>query len=225
MRYPGILIVEDQPEMADVLREGLEADCYRVTVANDGEEALRAACAQTFEAIVLDVMLPLRDGFSVATELRRTGNKTPILMLTARDSVGDKVLGLDCGVEDYLTKPFSFLELSARMRALIRRGQPPQTSWGVGDLVLDSATHYVARAARAIRLTKTEFLVLEVLLRNAGHVVTRAELLKAAWGSAAVEDNNLDVTISALRAKVDRGKASRLIQTVRGFGYRITVDE
>ncbi len=222
MRRPEVLIVEDESGMALALREGFEQDSYSVTVAVDGEIGLQLAQKHSYQAIVLDVMLPVLDGLSVVTELRRAGNRTPVLMLTARDSLTDIVLGLDCGVEDYLTKPFSFLELSARMRALIRRNQPLQTSWRAGDLHVDTASHQVTRGGHMIRLTRTEFRVLEILVKNVGHVVSRDELLKAVWSStAAVDGNNLDVTISVLRAKVDKGSDVRLIQTVRGFGYRI----
>ena len=218
-----ILVVEDDPEMAAVLSQGFEQDNHTVAVACDGAEGLRKARQQRFGAIVLDVLLPVLDGYEVATELRREGNKTPILMLTARDGVTDIVRGFDCGVEDYLTKPFSFLELSARVRALIRRSQPPAACLEIGDLVLNVGSHQVVRAGQEIHLTKAEFLVLEVLLRNAGHVVQRQELSRAVWGpSSGTIDNNLDVTMSALRAKVDKGCACRLIHTVRGFGYKIS---
>jgi DNA-binding response OmpR family regulator len=217
-----VLIVEDEQEMAAVLAEGFRCDHYSVTVAGDGETALRLASQHEFAAIVLDVMLPAMDGFAVVTELRKNGSRTPVLILTARDAITDIVFGLDCGVEDYVTKPFSFLELSARVRALIRRNQPHQTSWRIGDLYLEAASHKVSRDERPIRLTKTEFRILEILLRNVNHVVAREELLRAVWGSIARDyDNNLDVTISALRAKVDKGSDIHLIQTVRGFGYRI----
>ena len=223
MARAELLVVEDEPEMAAVLRQGFEQDHYIVQVAGDGGTALRLAGEAPFGAIVLDVMLPVLDGFAVAKALRRSGNRTPILMLTARDSVTDVVLGLESGAEDYLAKPFSFLELSARVKALMRRHEPPQTLRTVSDLVLDPATHEVHRGTSPLRLTKNEFLVLETLLANAGRVVARAELLRAVWGpEAAADDNNLDVIMSALRNKVDKGPGPKLIQTVRGFGYRIT---
>jgi DNA-binding response OmpR family regulator len=222
MRRAELLVVEDEPEMAAVLTQGFEQDQYAVQVAADGRVALRLAENQRFDVIVLDVMLPGMDGFSVAAALRKAGNKTPVLMLTARDSITDVVLGLDSGAQDYVTKPFSFLELSARVRALIRRSEPPLSLRVAGDLTMDPASHEVQRAGRPIHLTPTEFHVLEVLLDNAGHVVARKELLRAAWGSdASADDNNLDVTMSALRAKIDKGRGPRLIHTVRGFGYKI----
>ena len=221
MDLSDILIVEDDAEMALVLRQGFELDRHSVTVANNGGEALKLARQKRFQAIVLDVMLPVLDGYAVASALRGAGDRTPILMLTARDSVADIVRGFDCGVEDYLTKPFSFLELSARVRALIRRGQPISTSLGVADLTMDTASLSVSRGGSPIRLTRTEFRLLEILLRNAGHVVRRHDLIQAIWSVSTVDDNNIDVVVSSLRAKVDKGRAMRLIQTVRGFGYRI----
>lgn len=221
MTASQLLIVEDDAEMALVLRKGFELEKHAVTVARDGEEALRIAREKQFHAIVLDVMLPIHDGYAVATTLRGSGDATPILMLTARDSVEDIVRGFDCGVEDYLTKPFSFLELSARVRSLIRRGQPSSTLLRAADLSLDTASFDVRRDRQPVHLTPTEFRLLEILLRNAGHVVRRHDLIRSLWASATADDNNIDVAISSLRAKIDKGRPLRLIQTVRGFGYRI----
>jgi DNA-binding response OmpR family regulator len=221
MNLAEILIVEDDFEMALVLRKGFELDNHSVTVANNGDEALQIARQKRFQAIVLDVMLPVHDGYTVAAMLRGSGDRTPILMLTARDSVEDIVRGFDCGVEDYLTKPFSFLELSARVRSLIRRGQPASTQLHAADLALNTASLDVSRGGQPIRLTRTEFRLLEILMRNAGHVVRRRDLIEAIWSAPSVDDNNIDVAISSLRAKVDKGRPARLIQTVRGFGYRI----
>jgi DNA-binding response OmpR family regulator len=217
-----ILIIEDDPEMAAVLRQGLEQEELIATVAGDGAEGLNLAHAGHFDAIVLDAMLPLLDGFEVASRLRHEGNQTPILFLTARDSITDVVRGLDCGAEDYLTKPFSFLELTARLRALIRRSRPPGDRLRAADLVMDLASHVVSRAGQSVQLSRTEFRLLEVLLRNGGGVVTREDLVRAVWGpDVYVDGNNLDVTVSSLRHRVDKGHAHRLIRTVRGFGYRI----
>jgi two-component system, OmpR family, copper resistance phosphate regulon response regulator CusR len=221
MSLAEILIVEDDFEMARVLRKGFEVDKHSVTVAGSGAEALRIARQKRFQAIVLDVMLPELDGYSVAAALRGSGDRTPILMLTARDSVEDIVRGFDCGVEDYLTKPFSFLELSARVRSLIRRGQPASDKIQVADLTLETASFEVTRAGQSVHLTRTEFRLLEMLMRNAGHVVRRRDLVDSIWSAPTVDDNNIDVAISSLRAKVDKGQPVRLIQTVRGFGYRI----
>jgi DNA-binding response OmpR family regulator len=180
------------------------------------------AVQHDFGVIVLDLMLPVLDGFEVATQLRRRGNQTPILMLTARDFESDVIRGLDAGAEDYMTKPFSFLELSARIRALMRRGQPVVTRFRAGDLVLDAGAHTVTRDGAELSLSRTQYRVLEVLMRAAGQVVRRRELVDEVWGPGAwVEDNTLDVAIGSLRALVDRGHARRLIRTVRGFGYRI----
>jgi DNA-binding response OmpR family regulator len=217
-----VLVVEDDPEMAEVLRQGFEQDNLQVRLAQDGGEGVSFAQAQTFQAIVLDVMLPVMDGYSVARTLRSAGDRTPILMLTARDEVTDIVRGLDSGVDDYLTKPFSFLELSARVRALIRRGAPRAVCMVVDDLEMNLATHDVRRGQRKLHLTRTEFQLLEVLMTNHGHVVRRGELLRAVWGSGAhVEENTLDAAISALRGRVELPHTPRLIHTVRGFGYRM----
>ena len=217
-----ILIVEDDREMGATLREGFEIDHYDVTLAEDGGAALQLAQAHPFDAVVLDVMLPVFDGYEVTCRLRAQGYQVPIVMLTARDSVADIVHGFDVGIADYVTKPFSFLELSARVRSLIRRSAPAVTLLAVGELLLDTASHEVTRNGQRLPLTRSEFTVLEILMRNAGRVVMRRDLLHAVWGpSAAVEQNNLDVTMSALRGRLDRGSTRRFIQTVRGFGYRL----
>lgn len=225
MPQPELLIAEDDTEMAVALQRGFELTRHSVTLATNGEEALRLARHKHFEAIILDVMLPLCDGFAVAATLRGTGDRTPILMLTARDSVEDIVRGFDCGAEDYLTKPFSFLELSARVRALIRRNQPESQVLEVADLRLDIASRQVWRGGQPIHLTPTEFRLLEILLRNTGYVVRRAELMESVWPGCATADNNIDVAVSALRGKIDRQPTARLIRTVRGFGYRLAEPE
>jgi two-component system copper resistance phosphate regulon response regulator CusR len=165
---PKILIVEDDPEMAEVLQHGFEQEQLAPTIAGDGETGLRLAQQGAYQTIVLDVMLPGMDGFDVARSLRQAGNRTPILMLTARDSVADVVYGLDCGAEDYVVKPFSFLELAARVRSLIRRNQPETNLLRAGDLVLNPASRSVSRAGKAIALTRGEFQLLETLMRHAG---------------------------------------------------------
>ena len=221
-----ILVVEDDPVMLAVLRQGFEQEHLTVHVAADGREGFHFASQNTVEAIVLDVMLPVMDGFTVAKELRSLGNGTPILMLTARDAVTDVVHGLNSGVDDYLTKPFSFLELSARIRALIRRAKPRLTRWQVGDLTLDALSHEVFRSSHAIHLSKTEFQILEMLMSRRGQVVRRQELFQEVWGqNAAVEDNTLDVAMSSLRARIDFPGLPKLIHTIRGFGYRLEVFE
>jgi DNA-binding response OmpR family regulator len=221
---PGILIVEDDREMAKVLRQGLEQEDYAVTIADNGWNGLHLAQSGGFQAILLDVMLPSLDGYSLARQLRAGGNSTPILMLTAKDSVTDIVTGLEAGAEDYLTKPFSFLELLARLRGLLRRGQPEARSWRVADLTMDDASHEVYRGARLISLTRTEYLLLKVLLSNAGHVVSRDEIVRSVWGAPnTIESNGVDVHIKSLRAKIDQ-RGRKLIETVRGFGYRLRAD-
>ena len=217
-----ILVVEDDLNMARVLREGLEQESYAVTLAFTGLSGLELAQTEPFDGIVLDVLLPALDGRSVARRLREGGNATPILMLTALDAVTDIVAGLDAGAEDYLTKPFSFLELLARLRSLVRRGKPIAPCLRVADLSMDTASHAVTRGNDVVNLTKTEYLLLEVLMRNAGHMVARSEIVKGVWGSgSAIEQNSIDVYIKALRAKIDLPYDQKLIQTVRGFGYKL----
>jgi two-component system response regulator MprA len=222
MDAAGILVVEDDPEMAEVLRLGLEQSGYPVTLASDGGSGLQLAEQHQFGAIVLDVLLPVLDGFQVATELRKRGNGTPILMLTAKAFVTDVVRGLDAGAQDYLAKPFSFLELSARLRALTRRIPHAAMCLRVGDLELDPVTRRVIGGTRELLLSRTQFRVLEVLMRAAGQVVRRRDIVDEVWGRGAwVEDNTLDVAIGSLRSALDKGHSRRLIRTVRGFGYRL----
>ncbi len=219
----NILVIEDDLDMAQVLQQGLEQEDYSVTLAHNGWKGLELAQRGEFEAILLDVMMPSLDGYALARQLRSGGNRTPILMVTARDSVADIVNGLDCGAEDYLTKPFSFLELLARLRSLLRRGGPPQREFRIGGLVLDTKSHEVARDGRSIFLTKTEYLLLESLIRNAGHVVSRDEIVRTVWGEgSAIEQNSIDVYVRALRVKVDVNSSEKLIHTVRGFGYKLS---
>ena len=208
--------------MATLLKNGLEEEHHFVVIARDGTDGLDLALNQEFDAIVLDIMLPGIDGFEVARRLRAKGNRTPILMTTARDTIPDVVKGLDLGADDYLTKPFSFEEFVARLRAIGRRGpisQGPQLQ--VADLVLDPATHQVSRGGKQIFLTKKEYQLLELLMRNQGRVVSRETIIDSVWGTAdEVESNTIDAFIKKLRQKVDAGAAVRLIHTVRGFGYR-----
>jgi DNA-binding response OmpR family regulator len=218
----SILVVEDDPEMVEVLRQGFEQIGHAVAIARDGGDGLHMAAQHEYSVIVLDVLLPVLNGCEVAARLRKRGNTTPILMLTARAFVPDIVRGLDAGAQDYMAKPFSFLELAARIRALIRRTQPVSACLQVADLFMDTATHHVVRGTRAIQLTKTQFRVLEVLMRSAGQVVRRRDIVDEVWGTGAwVEDNTLDVAIGSLRAALDKGHSRPLIRTVRGFGYRL----
>jgi DNA-binding response OmpR family regulator len=218
-----LLVVEDEAGMAELLERGLEDQHYDVTLARNGVQGLELAKKGNFAAIILDVMLPLLDGYSVASLLRSYQVATPILMLTAMDSVENVISGLDAGAEDYMTKPFSFLELLARLRALIRRtAKPTPEQWQVADLTLDTSTREVTRAGADASLTKTEYLLLQVLMQNPGHVVLRQEIIRAVWGTAdAIESASLDVFVKALRSKIDRPPARKLIHTVRGFGYKI----
>lgn len=221
MRQVHILIVEDERTMATLLRQGLEEEQHSVRIAGDGLTGLREAMGGDFDVILLDVMLPGIDGFELARRLRAGGNQTPILMLTARDAVDDVAYGLDIGVDDYLTKPFSFVELLARLRAVARRGNAPRPiTLQIDGLELDPLSRRVTRDGSELHLTATEFKLLELLMRRAGRVVTRQAIVDAVWGPLdEVGENTLDVFISMLRNKVDRGAESKLIQTVRGVGY------
>ena len=216
-----VLIVEDEKRMADLLKAGLEEEQHTVIVAYDGRDGLELAFQDVCDVIVLDVLLPGLTGFEVARRLRQKGNRTPILMLTARDAVTDVVKGLDLGADDYMTKPFSFDEFSARVRALARRGpvsQAPQLR--VADLVLDPASHEVFRAGQFIQLTRKEFQLLELLMRNQGRVLSRVTIMDAVWGiESDVENNTLETFIKKLRQKIDAGNSRRLIHTIRGVGY------
>jgi DNA-binding response OmpR family regulator len=218
-----ILIVEDESEMAGLLTRGLEEESCQVSVARDGRAALELSSAQVFDVILLDVMLPKMDGLEVAKELRRREAETPVLMLTARDALGDIVKGLDAGADDYLTKPFSFVELLARMRALVRRQQFRRKNvLEVEDLVLDLTSHRSFRAGKEIYLSLTEFRLMELLARNAARIVSRHEILASVWGPGReVSENTLDAFVRLLRKKVDDGVEPKLIHTHRGFGYSL----
>lgn len=222
-----VLIVEDEKKLAGLLKNGLEEEGCQATVAHTGVEGLEWAQSVRFDAMVLDIMLPGLDGFEVARRLRKTNNRTPILMLTARDAVPDIVKALDLGADDYLTKPFSFEEFMARVRAVSRRGPVPHPpKFQIADLVLDPAACEVFRGDKPIPLTKKEYLLLELLLRNAGRVVRRDVILETIWGTReSVENNTVDAFIKLLRHKVDNGHAVKLIHTVRGFGYRLREGE
>jgi len=218
-----ILVAEDEAAMSELLRKGLEEEQHSVVTAFDGPSALDIARSTDLDVILLDVMLPGLDGVEVARRLRYANNHTPVVMLTARDSVPDIVRGLDVGADDYLIKPFSFTELLARLRAAARRGPIPcPIQLQVGDLRLDPATRRVSRGERTIHLTATEFKLLEFLMRRAGRIVTRQSLVEAIWwDSQDVEENTLDAFISLLRNKIDRGHRHKLIHTVRGVGYSL----
>lgn len=216
-----VLIVEDEKGMAELLQKGLEEENHRVSVAFQGREALELAELCEFDAIVLDLMLPVVDGFEVARRLRKAGNQTPILMLTARDATPDIVKGLDLGADDYLTKPFSFDEFLARLRAVARRGSSPRPTFlRVADLTLNPATHQVFRGGQEICLTPTEYRLLEVLMRRAGRAVPRHVIVDSVWSlEDDIEENTLDAFVRLLRSKVDKGFRQKLIHTIRGTGY------
>jgi DNA-binding response OmpR family regulator len=222
-----ILVVEDDIKMAELLSRGLVRQGHAVDVATDGISGLEKSETLPFDAIVLDLMLPGLDGFSVARRLRAGGIQTPILMLTARDSAQEIVRGLDVGADDYLTKPFSFEVLAARLRVIDRRHAAEMDSTlQVADLTVNTETHEVHRRKRPIVLTRTEFVLLEHLMRRAGRIVSRDDLRGAVWGiDRDVESNTLDVFIFQLRSKIESGGANRLIQTVRGFGYTLRETE
>ena len=220
------LVVEDEAKTAALIRRGLVEEGYAADVARTADEALWMARATAYDAIVLDVMLPGRDGFAVCRDLRAGGVWSPILMLTARDGVEDRVAGLDGGADDYLTKPFSFVELLARLRALVRRapGERPAVL-AVGTLRLDPATKRAWREDVEIDLSAKEFALLEILMRRAGDVLSRFELLEHAWDRGYENRSNvIDVYVRYLREKVDRPFGVESIETVRGAGYRLRHD-
>lgn len=218
-----ILIIEDEKKIASFIRRGLKEEGYACDIAPDGEEGLFLATTNQYDAIILDVMLPKMDGIELCKALRSRKVVTPIIMVTAKDAISDKVAGLDCGADDYLTKPFAFEELLARIRALLRKKEDPTaTMLKVGPLKLDLLSHEVSRDGVTIDLTSKEFALLEYLMRNAGAVVTRTMISEHVWDINFDTDTNvIDVYINYLRKKIDEGHDKALIQTVRGRGYTI----
>ena len=221
-----ILVVEDEARLAGLLERSLEEEGHAVDIAGTGEDALDWVHGAAYDAIVLDVMLPGIDGLEVCRRLRANRVRTPILLLTARDAVGDRVAGLDAGADDYLVKPFAFAELSARLRALSRRpAETQETVLRVGDLSLDPAARRVYRGEQEIELSNKEFRILEVLLRHRGQVVTRSMIAERVWDYDFPNATNvIDVHVRGLRRKLDDPYPGRLIQTVRGAGYRLDAD-
>jgi two-component system, OmpR family, response regulator len=221
-----LLVVEDDVKMAALVRRGLMEEGAAVDVARTGEDALWMASATPYDAVVLDVMLPGIDGFETCRRLRDDGVWSPVLLLTARDSVEDRVAGLDGGADDYLTKPFSFAELSARLRALARRGQKERPAvLEVGDLRLDPATRQVSRGDAEIHLSAREFALLETFMRRPGQVLSQMQLLEAAWDLGYEQRSNVvEVYVRYLREKVDRPFGVSSLETVRGVGYRLRKD-
>jgi DNA-binding response OmpR family regulator len=219
-----ILVVEDEKRLANLVRRALEEESHVVDVTYDGAEALEMAQSTNYDLMVLDLMLPHMDGIEVCRRLRAQGNDVRILMLTARDAVEDRVLGLEAGADDYLVKPFSFAELLARVKALARRKIEPQTETELqsADLVLDLARREARRDGKTIELTAKEFQLLEYLMRNAGHVLTRTQILDHVWGYNFDSFSNVvDIYVHYLRNKVDRDFDEPLIRTVRGVGYSL----
>jgi len=216
-----VLLVEDEPRMANVIAKGLREQSYAVDVAQDGDAGLYQTSINDYDVIVLDVLLPLRDGYEVCRELRARGNATPILMLTARATVDDRLTGFDAGADDYLTKPFSFRELLARIRALLRRdSQLRPDILQIADLTIDSATHRVSRAGQDVPLTAKEYALIEYLARRAGQLVSRAEIAAHVWDDSFDPfSNTIEVYINRLRKKIDGNHRVKLLHTRRGEGY------
>jgi DNA-binding response OmpR family regulator len=219
----SVLLVEDDKPVAEFVRQGLKAEQYTVDVAQDGEEAQRKLMECDYDLLVLDLNLPQGDGLDVLRSLRARQASTPVLILTVRGKVEDRVKGLNLGADDYLPKPFAFVELAARVRALLRRSTSSDSTLRVADLRLDRITRTVTRGGREINLTAREFALLEYLLRNQGCCVTRAMIVQDVWHySSAALTNVVDVYINYLRTKVDRGFEAKLIHTIRGVGYTLS---
>jgi DNA-binding response OmpR family regulator len=221
-----ILVVEDETSMGELLRQGLQEENHTVTWARDGVEGVHAAVTGSFDAIVTDVMMPGVDGVELVRRLRESGRQTPVLMLTARDSAEDVVRGLDAGADDYITKPFAFRVLLARLRAITRRAERPQVArLQVEDLVLDPVSREVTRGGKSVSLTATEYRLLEFLMRRAGRAVSRSAIIEGVWGfEEDIEANTVDAFIRLLREKLDAGHERKVIQTVRGYGYILRED-
>jgi two-component system copper resistance phosphate regulon response regulator CusR len=222
-----ILLVEDQPEAAEVLRQGLREQGYAVDVAPDGDEADFKASVNSYDLIILDIVLPHKNGFDVCRDLRAAGSDVPILILSARDAVEDRIRGLDLGADDYMVKPFEYEELLARVRGLLRRRAVRRKEvLTVGDLSIEVGTHRVARAGRSIELTAKEFVLLEYLARHAGQTVTRAQISRDVWDDSHDAFSNLiEIYLGRLRRKIDSGHAIHLLQTLRGQGYTLSGEQ
>lgn len=224
-----ILVVEDELKVANALKEGLEGEGYEADVAHTGEEAFFRLSTEAFDLILLDVMLPGRDGLQILRTLRGRGVHTPVLVLTARDALDDRLRGLDSGADDYLRKPFAFAEVLARLRALARRGRSTETlRLAVADLEMDLVKRKVRRAGRSVELTVREFELLEYLMRHQGHIVSREALARDVWreeSRSTTLDNVVDVHMTRLRRKVDLDQMPKLLHTVRGVGFTVREDE
>jgi two-component system response regulator MprA len=226
---PQVLVVDDDPQLREALTRALELDGYRVRTASNGMKALESIAQQRPDVMVLDVMMPYVGGLDVCRTLRSKKDRLPVLVLTARDEVGDRVAGLDAGADDYLTKPFALEELRARLRALLRRTAPEDgdetAALEYADIMLDPAAHTARRGSRSIDLTRTEFALLELLLRNAGRPLPRETIMDRVWGwESEPTSNSLEVFVGYLRRKTEAGGEPRLIHTVRGVGYALRAD-
>jgi len=221
-----VLLVEDEQNVANFLKKGLEEEFYTVDVAEDGAEGYSIATSKEYDCIILDVMLPELSGIEICKKLRTAGLKTPILMLTALDSVGSKVEGLESGADDYLTKPFAFSELLARIRALLRRAPDSLSELSMQDLRMDLLSRRVFRGDQEILLTQKGFAILEYFLRNKGRVLSRTQIIENIWGYNFDPNTNVvDVHIKFLREKIDKGFPKKLIHTVRGAGYVLKAED
>ena len=223
-----VLLVEDEPRAAAILAKGLREQSYAVDVAEDGEAAIFQAATTDYDALILDVMLPVKDGLAVCRTIRESGNAVPILMLTARDAVDARIEGLDCGADDYLVKPFDFGELLARLRAIIRRGRQPLLAEriAIGAVTLDTRGRRALVGARDVALTAKEYALLEYLARRAGDVVSRADIAEHVWDEHSDPLSNVvDVYIQRLRRKIDDGHTHKLLRTIRGEGYKLCPPE
>jgi len=217
-----ILVAEDEKRLASYLKKGLEENSFAVDLASDGEEAAYMLESKEYDLVILDIMLPKIDGIRVLKKIRQKGIQTPVLMLTAKDSVSSKVDAFEQGADDYLTKPFSFIELCARIRALLRRGKvEPQTKLKVGDLEMDLISHQVSRAGNTISLTSKEFSLLEFFMRNPSKVLTRTVISEHVWDYSFdnITSNVIDVLVNRLRNKIDKDFDKKLIHTIKGVGY------
>ncbi len=218
-----ILVIEDERKVANFIKHGLEEERYIVDTAYDGQTGFEIAMNNHFDAILLDVMLPGKDGFSILKDLREAGVAVPVLMLTARSTTDDRVVGLDLGADDYLPKPFSFEELAARLRSILRRSSPEKsTKLKCGDLLLDTVSHLAFRAGKEIELTTKEYALLEYLMRNKNRILSRSTITQHVWKhNFDPESNIIDVYVKRLRSKIDKDESMQLIQSIRGVGYRM----
>lgn len=220
-----ILVVEDEARLAEVLKKGLTEDGFAVDVAGDGEEGFFMAVSESYDLLILDIMLPKKNGLDICRDLRSKGIKTPVLMLTAKSTVDEKVAGLDSGADDYVTKPFSFTELRSRVHALVRRShQAPSPVLAASDLILDPIRHTVMANGKPVSLTPKEFSILELLMRHAGEVVTRTMIIEHVWDyNFDSMSNVVDVFIGSIRKKIRQGGKKDPIQTLHGVGYKIEI--